>query len=85
MSPFTSNFTSDVTQPLFRNEKRMGGGRAKVQSSRKCEHLRPLVLVNVGDHSGGKVIQCKGSIHVKGSCNDNHKDLKVIMIHNGPL
>lgn len=63
MSPFTSNFTSDVTQTLVQKaEREREGGAGVVFRSEQC-----------------RVIKCKGTIIVKGSCNDNHKDLKVIM------
>lgn len=50
MSPFTSNFTSDGPQTLVQKWNREGQERFGdsehqwVQSSRKYEHLRPLVL-----------------------------------------
>lgn len=52
-----------------------------MQSSREYKHLRPLVLsfdYTALYHNGRKVIKCKETIIVKGSCNDDHQDLKVI-------
>ena len=49
-SPFTSNFTSDVTQALVKKggKKREGErekfGENECKSLRKNEHLRPLVM-----------------------------------------
>lgn len=52
------------------------------QSLGKYEHLRHnqcCLLAKVVDRSWRKIIKCKGTITIKGHCNDNHENLKVIM------
>lgn len=84
MSPFTSNFTSDVTKNKGKKKKErclVWMSTWCMQSSREYKHLRPLVLsfdYTALYHNGRKVIKCKETIIVKGSCNDDHQDLKVI-------
>lgn len=84
MSPFTSNFTSYVAQTLVKKWQREGEkvwwlstSEGSLQESvRRGQYC---LMVKVVDHSGRKVIKCKGTITIKGCCNDSHEDLKVIM------